>query len=83
MRNFTVKTLNEFEKNGKYYALLAISIGDSKAFCIFACDGESVLEGLGSEEEQAKDMFLKIVRAEASIIQIGEIISDMKYEIFA
>ena len=83
MRKFTAKTVDEFEKDGRYYALLKISNKEGEAFCIFACDGESVIEGLNISEELADDIFIKIAKGEASIIHIGEIINDITREIFA
>ena len=83
MKKFAVKTVDEIEKNGRYYALLKISEGDNEALCLFACDGESVVEGLNTDIDRANEIFVKLAKGEASILHIGEIISDIKQEIFA
>ena len=80
MRKFTAKALDEFEKEGRYYALLEISSKDKCEHCIFACDNDSVLEGLGSDAERAAEMFALIISGEASVIHIGEIVHDLKCE---
>ena len=82
MKNVKFKVLEESLKNQKYYALIKISVGVRAGYCVAVEDDELSLQGIGSNEARAKEIYDLFLDQEVSAIHVDEIVRDLQNAIF-
>ena len=82
MQKVSVKTVDERVMNKAYYALIEISMGDQKSYCVVVNGVELAVEGVGNDIDKAKGLFDILSAEEVSSVNLDEAIRDMRIEFF-
>lgn len=82
MKNVKFETLKETVKGEKYYMLFKISLENRAGYCIAVQDDELAVEGIGNDALGANKIYDTLSCGEVSAIHTGDVIKDLKNEIF-
>ena len=81
MKNTGAEIIKEIQNEGIEYVMIKVNVYDKEAFCICILGEEMGFESLGTDYQEANEIFELLSKNRVSVLHLEEILYDIKMKI--